>query len=272
MVTLALTINNSSSSQVSGSFCQGNTYTTGGGQIVSSPGQYIDTISTTAGCDSIIITNLSQINASYDSLIINTCGPILSLSGKTFNSTGTYLDTIPNNAGCDSIVYYNLTVNPLNNSVSLQNNQLVSGEANASYRWLACSFNYAAVPNATSQTFSPPTNGTYAVEITRGTCKDTSGCYLFLSVGIDEVTNSSNSITIYPNPNEGDFYVDFEQNLTSDFTAEIYSITGAKITTHLFNKGSNRFLIENSDVLASGSYIIRIVSDETVMVKRFVVQ
>jgi len=210
------------------------------------------------------------LTASYDSLIIDTCTTIVSLSGKSYSNTGIYLDTITNYLGCDSIVHYDLTITALNASVSLQNNQLISNEPSASYRWLSCAFNYSVIPNATSQSFVPSLNGAYAVEVSRGACKDTSGCYLFQTVGLIESPTETNSLSIYPNPNDGRFYMKFQQNLNTDFSAEIFSITGVKVAAYDFTKGSNNIQIREN--LAQGSYLLKVISDEGIFIKRFVVK
>jgi len=270
VVTLNLTINSPYFTQISASFCQGDTFATSGGQLVFVSGIYSDTLQSASSCDSIVETNLSQLTASYDSLIIDTCTTIVSLSGKSYSNTGIYLDTITNYLGCDSIVHYDLTITALNASVSLQNNQLISNEPSASYRWLSCAFNYSVIPNATSQSFVPSLNGAYAVEVSRGACKDTSGCYLFQTVGLIESPTETNSLSIYPNPNDGRFYMKFQQNLNTDFSAEIFSITGVKVAAYDFTKGSNNIQIREN--LAQGSYLLKVISDEGIFIKRFVVK
>ena len=76
----------------------------------------IDTLvgSSSAGCDSIVVTNL-MINHSSSSVLNPTrCNSsYTSPSGKTFTTSGVYYDTIPNTSGCDSLITINLTINPI---------------------------------------------------------------------------------------------------------------------------------------------------------------
>jgi hypothetical protein len=69
-----------------------------------------------AGCDSLVILNLTINNSSTSSITETVCDSYTSPSGKIFTISNTYLDTIPNLAQCDSVITINLTVNPSFNS------------------------------------------------------------------------------------------------------------------------------------------------------------
>lgn len=77
---------------------------------------------------------------------------------------------------------------PPNNSVIDLTDQLVSAANGASYQWLDCNDNYSVIPGETSQSFSPSSNGSYAVQIYEvgGICVDTSACYTISVIGISE--------------------------------------------------------------------------------------
>ena len=77
-----------------------------------STGIYYDTLSYHVNCDSIIIVDLEILKASYDSVLISTCGSFHAPSGAVYTNTGTYTDTITNHLGCDSIVTYDLVILP----------------------------------------------------------------------------------------------------------------------------------------------------------------
>jgi hypothetical protein len=74
-------------------------------------GNYIDTLTATNGCDSIVYTNLTVKNntASYDTLSVNVS---IVWNGMTLTFSGDYSFTLINSVGCDSIVNLNLTINP----------------------------------------------------------------------------------------------------------------------------------------------------------------
>jgi len=73
-------------------------------------GTYRDTIPNAAGCDSVIVLNLTINHSTTSTLPPETACDIFTLKGKTYTTSGTYYDTIPNKAGCDSIIVMNLTI------------------------------------------------------------------------------------------------------------------------------------------------------------------
>ena len=126
----------------------GNTYTTSG--------TYRDTIPNTAGCDSLMILNLTINNSTSSSQTITACDGY-TWNGNTYTTSGTYRDTIPNVAGCDSLMILNLTIN---NSTS--SSQTIT--ACDSYTW-----------NGNTYT----TSGTY-----RDTIPNTAGCDSLMTLNL----------------------------------------------------------------------------------------
>jgi PKD repeat protein len=73
-------------------------------------GTYQDTISNTAGCDSVITVNLTIHNSTMATVNPTVCDEYTASSGVQYTSTGIYQDTVTNSIGCDSIITINLTV------------------------------------------------------------------------------------------------------------------------------------------------------------------
>lgn len=92
----------------------------------------------------------------------------------------------------------------------------------AQYQWIDCDNSNTAIAGETSQSFTPSLNGNYAVVITTSaTCSDTSACVAITTVGL--VDNSMfNSVSVNPNPSNGQF------NVTSELpsTVEITDLAG----------------------------------------------
>ncbi len=105
------------SSTINEELCFGSSYIVpSGSDTLLTTQQYIDTISTVDGCDSIITINL--IVRSLDGWSINEtiCSDsyyITPYQNDTLFSTGFYFDTLQNSFACDSIITINLTVNPI---------------------------------------------------------------------------------------------------------------------------------------------------------------
>jgi hypothetical protein len=106
-----LTVNSSTTSTINPVVC--GSYTSPSGNYTwTASGNYMDTISNTNGCDSIISINLTVNNSTNSTIYPAACGSYTSPSGNyTWTSSGNYLDTILNSNGCDSIISINLTIN-----------------------------------------------------------------------------------------------------------------------------------------------------------------
>jgi Secretion system C-terminal sorting domain len=95
-------------------------------------------------------------------------------------SSGNYMVQI-NTGDCtvysDCFEFVNCT-ELINLTVTL-NDEVFTGYSQSadSYQWLNCNNGYLPVEGETNQNFYPTSTGSYALEITSGTCKDTSTCY-----------------------------------------------------------------------------------------------
>jgi len=93
--------------------CMGYTFIRPSGLTTTTAGQYVDTLTTNTGCDSVVITNLTvtppPVTIQFDTICQ---GNIFTRpSGLTTSTAGQYIDTLITPASCDSVVISNLTVN-----------------------------------------------------------------------------------------------------------------------------------------------------------------
>ena len=101
----------------------------------SQPGQYVDTLSATNNCDSIVTTNLVVLPVLTTELRTPLCaGDTLTHHGISITMAGTYVDTLASLAtGCDSIVTLQVNLVPTLRSVDYQTicegEQYVFGDA-----------------------------------------------------------------------------------------------------------------------------------------------
>jgi hypothetical protein len=111
------------------------------------------------------------------------------------------------------------------------------------YQWYDC-INGLPLIGETSSTLSPLISGTFRADISFGACTFSSNCFV--------VTNSDNlpknSLNIIPNPNQGRFIVNFEE----DGIATIFNIQGLKIFEKEVNSPTEIVL----QLLPSGLYIL----------------
>lgn len=186
------------------------------------------------------------------------CVSYISPSGNyTWTNTGVYNDTITNFEGCDSVITINLTITTIDTGLGEINGIITSNQAGGTYQWFDCNI-VANISGATSQFYTPTSNGNYGVIINLNGCTDTSSCYSIMNVGVND--ESEIAFIIYPNPAE-DFTI-------INSTEEIISLNITNIQGSMVEIKSNlncySYYLATAH-LESGIYVISI---ETINGKR----
>ena len=228
IVTLALTIKNSSNSSTSDTACA--SYTWGLNNITYTvSGAYTDTLTNTVGCDSIITLNLTINNSSSTSDAIACVSYTWAQNNITYVTSGAYADTMPNAVGCDSVITLNLSIINLDLTVSESNDSLVSNDLTAnSYQWIICGNSIEIIDGAESASYQPISTGYYAVIVTDSICSDTSECkeFNFTSI-IERALNTA--LSIYPNPTNSSVSVEIKNNFNLNDAIKVYNPIGQMI-------------------------------------------
>ncbi len=187
---------------------------------------------------------------------------------KTFAQDGTYKDTLENATvnGCDSIITINLTINEVDASADKSGQTLEANASGATYQWLDCDNSYAKVSGATSQSFTPSSDGRYAVEVTQNNCTDTSSCYKVETTGI-AANSAKGSFEVYPNPAADQLTITHQSNLKPQ-NFELQTLTGKRLKTGQLS-GTERLDVTN---LSPGVYLLEVQGVDIVRVKRVVIQ
>ena len=95
------------------SICEGDS-ATNGVSFYSVSGIFADTLTNTAGCDSIRVLDLTVNSIDRDTIADTICmGASVTFGGNSYTTTGSYSDTVQNSAGCDSITVLELLVNDI---------------------------------------------------------------------------------------------------------------------------------------------------------------
>jgi hypothetical protein len=184
-----------------------------------------DTLVNAAGCDSIVSLFLTINNSTSAIDTITACDSYAWIDGVTYTlSDTTAKHTLVNVRGCDSVVSLKLTINTIDESVNSAIDTLNAVESGAKYQWLDCVLNYGKLAGQTGQSFIASANGSYAVEITKSGCIDTSDCYVLKNVGIDNPSTLSD-VKVYPNPTSGNLTIDAENYKG----VEVYDVSGRLI-------------------------------------------
>lgn len=233
-------------------------------------GTYFDTLQNAAGCDSLITIQLTIGN--NDSIILVTaCDSFVSPSGLyTWSSSGIYQDTLTNQAGCDSVLTIDLTIDTVDVSVSfvLDGHTIVAEAMGAKYRWLDCALDFQPVSSQdTLSYFTAPYTGEFAVEVTQNGCVDTSLCYLMSGVGINELSFSER-ISLYPNPTNGVFTIQFEQQ-QAQADVVILDALGRELQRKTF---LGKSVLEMEADLPTGWYVLRISAGDAVATKSLIIR
>ena len=111
--TYTITVNPAVTSSSNLTVCQGDSILIGG-SYYSAAGSYIDTLSTSFGCDSIVTYNLTVNPVVVSNTNVSVCtGDSVLIQGSYYASAGSYPFNFTSYLGCDSIVIYHVTIAPL---------------------------------------------------------------------------------------------------------------------------------------------------------------
>jgi len=151
-------------------------------------------------------------------------------------------------AGCESQDQFVVTVDIItfSNGVNLNGATLTAAATGATYQWMDCNGNNAAINGATAQTFTPAQNGNYAVVISVNGCSDTSACVAITTVGLDDI--KTELFRVYPNPASTVINVEME-NVS---TVRLFDVSG-KLLKEV--NGASIYTIDITD-LTPGMYMI----------------
>ena len=248
--------------------CAGFSITVGS-NTYNSTGIYTDVFTNAVGCDSTVTTDLTINQPTTSSQTFVECaGFSVTVGTNTYNATGIYTDVLTGSNGCDSTVTTDLTVEPAID-VTVDNTltpTLSANQTGATYQWVDCDNSNAPISGEINQTFTATTNGNYAVEITVGSCTETSACENITGVGINETAN--NVVSIYPNPTNGMVNINLGSN-NSTVNYSISSIEGKVVETG--KTSTNSITVDLSDE-SKGVYFIRINTENISTVYKLIKQ
>ena len=112
IMTLKLTITPKYEFVDSAQICNGVTYTWRGKQLTQT-GYYVDSLTTTTGCDSVYALKLVVYNSIYQEDSATICeGETFNWRGKDYTKAGTYTDKVATQTGCDDVYVLKLNVTP----------------------------------------------------------------------------------------------------------------------------------------------------------------
>lgn len=198
-----------------------------------------------------------------------TVGPVIN---TTYYVTGYDVN------GCSSSATVSVIVVPLSNSQFTSSVVGATGiftnqSTNAvSYNWDFGDASSGSTSANPSHTYA--TNGTFVVTLTAtGPCgtSTSTATVVITQVGLQD-NDLSQTLSLYPNPNDGNFTLSFDFTTQKDVTIEVFDVSGRIIYTDR----ENNIMTYNKQIglesAESGIYFVRIITTEGVVTEKVMVQ
>ena len=279
-------------------FCTGQSVVVGG-VTISAPGIYTQHFTTVHGCDSTVVTTVTEYLVNIVNTNANICyGDSIYLQGAYQFNPGTFTDVLTSSHGCDSVVVTQLFVNQA--SSSIQTVYICEGDSiflGGAYQTSANVYT-DIIPNAnncdstitSTLTVWPSYMDTITATIIQGDSIFLAGAYQYTSGyysdtfaalhGCDSIivtslsvligtTNLSDLIyapSIYPNPFSNNL------NLITKFEKEMslrISDAAGRIVYSKDNETENHIQI-NTETWKQGVYFIRLSQGDAIWIRKFV--
>lgn len=172
----------------------------------------VDTIATTTYSQFVYVGCASQIIEQSETICQ---GQEVLFNGQYYSQAGDYTVALTNLQGCDSIITLHLTIEQVNNTISVNPNGIELNSSNInlmSYQWINCTSG-DFLPSANSPSVIITQNGIYSVITTTSNgCSDTSNCIEIDIIGLNELNAAG--ISFYPNPVNTEWKISFTKPLT----------------------------------------------------------
>ncbi len=228
-----------------------DTLTLSNGNVVTTSGNYFDTLSLFPACDSIRNLSLTILNSSSSLNSIFECGSYI-WNGMTYTQSGNYSFTTVNNLGCDSLAILDLTINdypsPQIISSSPQLTVNVSG-GNSPYTYLWNT-------GETTSSITPINNGNFYVDVLDANNCLGSDSIIVNFVGIEN--DFTYEFQIFPNPSNENITLSSNFHINNPTKINIYNLTGKLVLSEnvAIKNGSSENI--NVSSLRSGVYLLEI--------------
>ena len=149
------------------------------------------------------------------------------------------------------------------------NNTLSANLIGANYQWVDCNNGNTFVNGETNQSFTPTTNGNYAVQVTENSCINISNCIQINSLAVNDF-QLNNLIKLYPNPiNNNKVQLDCSL-LNEEIRVYIKDMNGRLINT-IVSQG-NELITINTSSYSNGLYLLSIKTKDEQKILKILIQ
>lgn len=137
-------------------------------------------------------------------------------------------------------------------------NTLIALDSVATYQWVDCNDNFAAIPSATQKIYKPNRDGSYAVITNIPPCIDTSFCLSIIltrTISIDK-----QSVFVYPNPVTDRLFIQFLNPISGEIILMIRDMHERSVIKKVQILGEKKVIDVDVSGLVGGLYFLSIQS------------
>jgi hypothetical protein len=282
LATLHLTVNTATPVTLYDTICQGASVIVGSHHY-SQTGSYIDTLTGSHGCDSIVNLSLTVFSISLINLYDTICsGNSVTFGSNTYSQSGIYFDTLMTLHGCDSISALNLIVLAFtfpSVNISVSQGPVVAGMqidtftaididcVRPYYSWyennspLGIHSRIAIVPypQGANENIQCNINCHTECEVAQSVYSNS------IHTGISNIISFIQGVKIYPNPTQGSFTMDISASNSTNKDAQILitDLLGQPVLSKpvILHSGNNKEVISMGENTSSGIYIVQLTVD-----------
>ena len=221
------------------------------GNVITSSGNYFDTISLFPACDSIRDLNISILNSSSSLISVSECGDYI-WNGTTYSQSGNYSFNTVNYLGCDSIAVLDLTIN----DIPIPQIILSSPQISVNVSGGTSPYTYLWNTGETTSSITPTNNGNFYVDV-----QDVNSCFGSDTITVNFVgfeNSIDNQIQIYPNPSSENITISSNFLINPPIVLNIFNLTGKLILSNNIEMKNGFSEIINISSLRNGVYLIEI--------------
>ena len=123
----------------------------------------------------------------------------LSFTDLNENDGGTWVCEMTNACGTTQSPTIQLNITPPQTPVLTQTGMELHASGNGHFQWIDCGNGNSPIAGANTATFTPTSDGSYAVILSAGGCTDSSACFVFAGLGLEDAA-AIGRLSLFPNP------------------------------------------------------------------------
>ena len=242
-------------------------YISPSGEEYTASGVYLDTLTSSLGCDSIVQINLNLHSSTFEERYVESCGEYkFAETGEVVDQSGVYMHVSVNANGCEHVLATNLIIHK-SEIEEIQQDSLpllyIREKPGVLYQWINCSNDNEAIGGSNGSSFTPTNPGAYACVLTNEStgCKDTTLCFESTALEVNDFS-SNERLTVYPNPANGTVNIKAGNLPEKVYQIKIISITGASEKYHLYDMPLNMTQQINLTDYETGVYVISLIDTD----------